>query len=308
MKPTFIQTITELLDSDESIIVLTADYGFSVFENLQSKYPQRVINTGVTEQATVSIAAGLAYTGFKVIFYAQAAFATMRCFEQLHLDASYSGLNIKVIGVNAGVSLNQLGVSHFSVEDVGIVRTLPGFTIFTPANKFEMAWALKESININGPTYLRFSKVDESESDDSYPPPRIGEPLLFKKGNDAVIFASGGILKYAKQAVIQLQKDNFSLAVYSMPTIKPLNEKKLLDIIENYPIVFTLEEHSVIGGLGSAVSEIIAESEISVRVKRIGIPDSFVSVAGSMDYLLDRNGLSPEKIATSIKKELHKIH
>ena len=303
MKATFISTISELLEAHEDALVVTADMGFSVFEELQNKYPKRFINTGVTEQASVSVAAGLALSGYKVFFYAQASFATMRCFEQLHLDVAYNNLNIKVIGVNAGVSLNQLGVSHFSVEDVGIVRTLPGVTIFTPSNLQEMKWAMHESYKINGPTYLRYTKL-EDVFEGKYPEISVGKPLELSKGSDAVLLVSGGIMKYGREVVSLLEKKNVSLGLYSIPTIKPLDKKILLKIAKDKKAVFTLEEHSVIGGLGSTVAEMFAEEKNVPPVYRFGIPDKFTGVTGSMDYLLSINGLSPTKIAADILKKI----
>lgn len=302
MKQTFINEITEMMESHEDTITLTADMGFSVFEELQKKFPQRFMNTGVTEQATVSIAAGLALSGYKVFFYAQAAFATMRCFEQLHIDVAYSNLNIKVIGVNAGVSLNQLGVSHFSLEDVGIVRTLPNMTIFTPANAYEMKWAMQESYKINGPTYLRYSKL-EDVSEREYPLNR-NQPAKIMNGTNAILLVSGGIMKIAKQAIELLKKENISVALYSVHTVKPLDTKQILKICSKSNVVFTLEEHSIIGGLGSAVSEILAESVNSPKLQRLGVKDEFISVTGSAEYLLGLSDLTPTKIALAIKKAI----
>jgi len=300
MKTAFIDTISNLMDEHDDIITLTADMGFSVFEDLQKKHPKRFINTGVTEQATVSIAAGLALSGYKVFFYAQASFATMRCFEQLHLDAAYNFLNIKIIGVNAGLSLNQLGVSHFSVEDVGIVRTLPEFTIFTPGNIYEMRWALNESYKINGPTYLRYTKLDDSINEIKYPHLSVGKPVEISKGNDAVFLVSGGIMRIAKEVVGLLKKKNIHVALYSVSTIKPLDSKYLLKITSSSKAVFTLEEHSIIGGLGSAVAEILAEVPGTPILHRFGIPDRFIGVTGSIPYLLSLSGISTEKISAKI--------
>lgn len=302
MKATFINTITEMMDTHEDTITITADMGFSVFEELQKRHPKRFINTGVTEQASVSIAAGLASSGYTVFFYAQAAFATMRCFEQLHLDVAYSNLNIKIIGVNAGVSLNQLGVSHFALEDVGIVRTLPNMTIFTPSNVHEMQWAMRESYRIKGPTYLRYSKLDDLHEKGTYPRLAVGKPVIIKEGMDAVLLVSGGIMRIAKQAIELLEKENISIALYSIPTIKPLDAKQILKICSTNKAVFTLEEHSVIGGLGSTIAEILSEVPNTPRLKRFGIYDKFIDVAGSTEYLLGLSNLTPTKIASEIKK------
>ena len=304
MKTAFINTLTKLMDRDPNTMTITADYGFSVLEDLQAKYPKRVINSGVTEQASVSMAAGLALSGYKVFFYAQAAFATMRCFEQLHIDVAYSNLNIKIIGVNAGLSLNQLGVSHFSVEDIGIVRTLPGMTIFSPGNDYEMVWAIKESYRINGPTYLRFTKLNDSYEGKEYPKINLSKPVKIIEGNEAIIFATGGIIGMAKEAAKLLKEKGINVGLYSFPTIKPLNVKNLFAITKGTKYIFTLEEHSIIGGLGSAVAEIFSGVSSAPIVNRLGVEDSFISVTGSIDYLLGINGLTPEKIALKISKTI----
>lgn len=306
MKIAFIDTISKLMDDHNDVIVLTADMGFSVFEDLQKRHSKRFINTGVTEQATVSIAAGLAQSGFQVFFYAQASFATMRCFEQIHLDAAYNFLDINIVGVNAGLSLNQLGTSHFAVEDVAIIRTLPGVHIFTPGNAIEMNWAIKEAHRVNGPTYTRYTKLNDVVDVVAYPRIVNGELVEIKKGKDAILLVSGGIMTNAKKAEIILRKKGINISIYSVPTIKPLNKDKLINVIKNTKIVFTLEEHSIIGALGSTVAEIISESSISTKLHRIGIPDKFFHVTGSIDYLLSINGLSPEKIAKTILKVLQK--
>lgn len=302
MKATFINAITKIMDTHEDCLTITADMGFSVFEDLQKKYLKRFINTGVTEQASVSVAAGLALSGYKVFFYAQASFATMRCFEQLHLDMAYNSLNIKLIGVNAGLSLNQLGVSHFSVEDIGIVRTLPGVTIFSPGNAYEMEWAMEESYHLDGPTYLRYTKLNDESERGKYPKISLGKPVRIVKENNAVILVTGGIMSMAKEAAKLLQRNGIHIGLYSVPTIKPINVKELFTITKNIKYVFTLEEHSIIGGLGSAVAEIFAETQDAPILHRFGIADTFIGVTGSVEYLLGINGLTPVKIAADIKK------
>jgi transketolase len=297
MKSAFITTLTKLMSAHDDIVTITADMGFSVFEDLQKKFPQRFINTGVAEQASMSVAAGFALSGFRVFFYAQAAFATMRCFEQVRLDAAYNALNIKIIGVNAGFSLNQLGVSHFSLEDVAIMRTLPGMTIFSPANPHEMQWALQESYRIEGPTYLRYSKLNDTN--DSYKI-SLGKPVQLTQGKETALLVSGGILSAAKDVVNKLQKKDIHLSLYSVPTIKPLDKDVLYTIAEKSNVLFTLEEHSRIGGLGSAVLEMVSEFPVKTRVHRIGVPDKFTSVTGSIDYLLAYNGLSADIIEKTI--------
>src|SRR3989338_9865230 len=159
MKKAYIDTLTALMRSHNDIITITADMGFSVYENLQKEFPTRFYNTGVTEQAAIGFSTGLALSGYTVFFYAQAAFATMRCFEQVRLDVGYNNLNVKIIGTNAGVSLNQLGVSHFAIEDIGLMRLLPNMKIFSPGDPSEMEWSMDQAYKINGPAYVRFTKT-----------------------------------------------------------------------------------------------------------------------------------------------------
>src|SRR5258708_5409423 len=155
MRTAFIQRLISLMHEHEDIITLTVDMGFSVFEDIQKQFPKRFINTGVTEQSSMSIAAGFALSGYKVFFYAQAPFATMRCFEQIRLDIAYNNLNVTIVGAASGFSSNQLGVSHFALEDVALMRLLPGMTIFTPGDPIESEWATIKAYEINGPVYIR---------------------------------------------------------------------------------------------------------------------------------------------------------
>ncbi len=304
MKQAFIDTLTKVVSRHDDVIVITADMGFSVFENLRDTFPHQFLNTGVTEQASVSTAAGLALSGYKVFFYAQAAFATMRCFEQIRLDIAYNFLNVKIIGVNAGFSLNQLGVSHFATEDIGLMRMLPDMTIFSPGNPHEMNWSIEKAYEINGPTYLRYSKLDDNTEKDYEI--SIGKPILISGGSDGAIFVSGGIMANVKQAVRLLKKQNISLSLYSIPTIKPLDKKSLISIADKNENIFTIEEHNIIGGLGSAITELLADSSLRIKVHRIGVNDKFTPIAGSVDYLIDYNGLSADKIASKIKTVLAK--
>lgn len=300
MKTAYINTLTELMRKDKKLITITADMGFSVYEAMQKEFPERFINTGVTEQATTSFAAGLALTGYKVFYYAQGIFATTRCFEQVRLDVAYQRLNVKIVGVNAGFSLNQLGASHFALEDVALMRTLPGMTIFTPGDPIEMNWAVKKAYEIDGPTYLRYTKMGNTVFHKKGVRLAVGEPFKLLNGKDGTIFVSGGILESAMKVAEELKKQNISIGVYSVPTVKPLNEKIYLRIIKKTKHIFTLEEHSIVGGLGSAISELISENNVKCCLHRLGAPDKFTSVAGSIEYLHDYNDLSVGKLTKSI--------
>lgn len=295
MKQVFIETLEQLMTENKNIVTMTADMGYSVFESIQKKFPKRFFNTGITEQSSTSVAAGLALMGHEVYFYAQAPFITMRNFEQVRLDLAYNNLNVKLIGTNAGVSLNQLGVSHFAVEDVAIMRLLPNFTVFTPGSLKEMSQCMQKAHSIKGPTYLRFTKSGSEEI----------KGLPITDGTDGVLFVSGGLLKTAYEIVTELKKKNIHLSLYSVPIVSPFNRKQFIKQAQNLPL-FTLEEHSVIGGLGTIISEAVVDLRMKNIVTKFGLEHKFIHVTGSIDYLLKSNGIDAKKIQTTIIKQLKK--
>ncbi len=295
MKTAFIEELEQLMSENKNIVTITADMGYSVFETIQKKYPKRFFNTGITEQSSTSIAAGLALMGHEVYFYAQAPFVTMRNFEQVRLDLAYNNLNVKLIGTNAGVSLNQLGVSHFAVEDVAIMRLLPNFTVFTPGSPKEMKWCMQKAHAIQGPTYLRFSKSGTEDIK--------GIPVT--DGTDGVLLVSGGLLKTAFELVRELKKKNIHLSLYSVPIVCPFNTKQFAKQVKNLPI-FTLEEHSVVGGLGTIVSEAVVDLRMHNTVTKFGLEHKFIHVTGSIDYLLKTNGIDSKEIQQMIIKQMNK--
>src|SRR3972149_2154612 len=160
MRTAFVETLTDLMRKHRDIVTITPDMGFSVFEGIQKEFPKRFFNSGVTEQSTISLAAGLSMSGYSVFVYAQAIFMTLRCLEQVRLDVAYQKANVKIIGTAGGFWLNQLGISHFSLEDVGAMRLLPDMTILTPGDPYEAEWAIRKAYATEGPVYLRLAKPD----------------------------------------------------------------------------------------------------------------------------------------------------
>ena len=307
MKTAFITSLIRLMDKYPDAITITADMGFDVFEDLQKRYPNRFFNTGVTEQASISFAAGMALSGYKVFFYAQAAFATMRCFEQVRLDVAYNNVNVKIIGTNAGVSLNQLGVSHFAIEDIGLMRLLPNMKIFSPGDPSEMEWSMDQAYKINGPAYVRFTKAGGTPIYSRKMKFKIGKAVNIKTGTDGAFFATGGLLSMAIRIVENLREKGINLSLYSVPTIKPIDGATIIKEAKKKKHIFTLEEHYISGGLGSAVAEVLAEEKVATELLRFGFPDKFTSVTGSINYLLARNGISIEKIEKTIENKFKKL-
>jgi len=302
MRTAFIKAVAQLMRKDQKLMCITADMGFEVFEDIQDEFPTRFINTGVTEQASISVATGLALSGFKVFFYAQAPFATMRCFEQVRLDVAYNNVDVKIVGTAAGFYSNQLGISHFAVEDVALMRVLPGMTVFTPGDPYEADWATRTAYKMTTPCYIRLTKAGSPVVHKGPLTLRIGQMVQLADGNDATLFVSGSLLPMAEEIKNQLKKKNIALTLFSVPTVKPLDRGVIIREAKKTGKIFTLEEHSIIGGLGSAVAEVIAEENLSVIFHRFGLPDKFTGVTGTVPFLLDYNGLSSDKVASSIKK------
>lgn len=300
MRNAFLNTLSNIMQENENIVVITADMGFSVFEGLQRKFPKRFFNTGVTEQSSIGVAVGLAMSDYRVFFYAQAPFATMRCMEQVRLDVAYNKVNVKIVGVAAGFSLNQLGVSHFALEDVGLMRLLPNMTIFTPGDPYEAAWATRQAYEIDGPAYIRITTGNSPLIHKDKLSIKVGRGLKIIEGKDLTILVSGSLLPLGKEIVRSLKKKKIEASLISFPTFKPIDKELILKEAKNTGRIFTLEEHSVIGGLGSSVAEILAESNINPKFFRFGAPDKFTDITGSQIFLLDYNGLSKDSIVSSI--------
>jgi transketolase len=291
----------------DDVIAITADMGFSVFEDIEREFPKRFFNTGVTEQATIGMAAGMALSGYKVFVYAQAIFMTLRCFEQVRLDVAYQKANVKIIGTASGFWLNQLGVSHFALEDVGAMRLLPDMSIYAPGDPYEVAWATKKAYEIDGPAYIRLSKPDRQFVHNTSLDASINGVIQIIKGSDGALLAGGNLLALGIEAAKALASRGIHISVYSVPIIKPFPSKPLATIIKKYSNLFTLEEHSIIGGFGSAVSEYITDEKVQgTRLYRFGVPDAFIHITGSREYLLEQSGLSLANIVKIIVRTLKK--
>ncbi len=309
MRATFVKTLAELMRKDARIIALTADMGYGVFEDLQKEFPNRFINVGVAEANMAGISAGLALSGYTVFIYAQATFVTMRCFEQVRLDIASNNLNVKIIGTSAGFTLSHYGVSHFSVEDVSLMRALPSMTIFSPGDKYEAEAVVRASVKIKGPVYIRIGN-----SNDYFharkPKFEVGKMIAMSRGRrGAALIVTGSMMQNAMRAVVLLKQKGVAASLWSAPTIRPLDKKKILELAVHNRAIFTLEEHIVIGGFGSAVVEAVADSASArkARIVRLGVDNGFLHITGSREYLLSRCGLAPEQIAQSVTQVLRRL-
>ncbi len=304
MRQAFVDTLFALAKKNPNIILLTADLGFSVFEPFIEELPKQFINAGVSEQNMTGMAAGMAIEGKIPVIYSIVPFVTMRNLEQIRNDICYQNLNVKIIGVGAGFSYGPYGHTHHGLEDIGILRTLPNLTILSPGDPIETKILTKAALQTNKPTYIRLGRAGEPIVHENIPAFHIGKGIVIKEGTDIGILVTGTMVHTAKLVTEELEKRHINSQLASMPTIKPLDTKLIQRIAQETKALFTIEEHSIIGGLGSAVSEYLAENHYGKVFLRIGVPDKFSTVIGKREYMREANNLSVEQIVATIMKIL----
>ena len=302
MRNTVINTIFQQAQLNKDIIFITADLGYSVIENFQRELPEQFINVGIAEQNMIGLAAGLALAGKKVFVYSIVPFVTLRCLEQIKVDICYQNLDITIIGVGGGFAYGSLGVTHHAIEDLGVMRTLPNMKVVAPSDPEEAKKLITKLIDIGGPAYLRLNRGGEKNiiSEIEQQSFKFGEGRKIRGGGEILILAIGAILENALTAVEKLAEQKIIVSLVSLPVLKPLNKEYLEKIVKEKKVLITLEEHNIIGGLGSAVAEFIAERGIEIKFKRLGVLDTYPSEIGRQDYLRELFNLSADKITEVI--------
>lgn len=306
MRIAFVQSLFEIAKKDNRVILITADLGYSVFEQFMKELPKQFLNIGISEQNMAGVAAGMAMEGKIPVIYSIVPFSTMRNFEQIRNDICYQNLNVKIVGVGAGFSYGPYGHTHHGLEDIGILRTLANLTIMAPGDPVETNACTEEALRMEGPVYIRLGRAGE---------PNVHTDKIKKikslldvvsYGNDYLLLATSTMVAGGKEIVELLHKKGLSGAMISVPIIKPFSVKEFMKKARIFPAVFTLEEHAIIGGLGSTVAEVIAESDLSVEFRRFGVPDRFTKVMGDQEYMRRANTLATEQVASEIDKRIGK--
>jgi transketolase len=306
MRERCLKTITELAAEDERVVFVGSDLGVGVMAEFKAAFPDRFFMEGVAEQNLVGLAAGLAMEGRIVYLNTIATFLTRRCFEQVAVDLCMHNANVRLIGNGGGVVYAPLGPTHLAIEDIGILRTLPNMTILAPADAGEMGRAVRATLDHPGPVYVRVAKghdpVVTAEAEEF----RIGRGVPMRDGHDALIVTTGVGLQVSLGAADLLTAAGIDASVLHLPTIKPLDVEALAAAAERVPVVVTVEEHSVIGGLGSAVAETLAEIDMlfSRKFRRLGFPDVFPTGYGDQAGMMRRYGLSADGVAAHVKELL----
>jgi transketolase len=296
MRTAFSRALVEAARHDPRVLLLTGDHGYSLFDEFRRHCPQQYINAGVAEQNMVGVAAGLSKGGFRPVVYGLSAFIPVRVLEQIKLDVCYENLHVLFIGDGAGVVYSTLGTSHQSTEDIAALRAIPNMAVLSPADGLEMTACMRLALAAEGPVYLRMGKADLGAVHARLPEITWGSllPVLAGSGPLAWI-ATGSMVQTALTAAAQWPGS----AVWSAPSIKPLDPEQVTAVCQRYEIVIVLEEHSVYGGLGAAVTE-IASSRAPSWVCRIGIQDRFSRYCGSYGYLMEEHHLTPAAVTQQV--------
>lgn len=307
MRDTFTRCLENYAREHEELVLITGDLGFGVLFPYMKEFPDRFINAGIAEQAMVSMAAGMALEGKTVVVYSIGNFPTLRCLEQIRNCCAYHDTNVKIVCVGAGFVYGTLGMTHHATEDMSALRLVPGVKVYAPADGIETEAVMKPFLSEPGVAYLRIGRGQEPHyhEDGSLEGYKSGTALEQFSGTDAYILTAGGILGSAVEAAQLLKKDGYSIGVASFPTVKPVDEAYLRDICKRVDVLFTLEEHTIVGGFGSAVCEVVSGMrDHRARVVRIGLNDTFSSIVGSQSYLKSHFGLDGEGVAKRVKAEL----
>jgi transketolase len=301
MRDAFSDTLVALAQADPNVLLLTGDHGYALFDAFRRECPNQYINAGIAEQNMVGMAAGLARVGFRPFVYGLAAFIPVRVIEQIKLDVAHDNLPVIFIGDGAGFVYSHLGTSHQSTEDIACSRAIPNITIYSPADRFEVSACMNTAYKSGLSSYIRMGKSDRGDIHKTTLDNFSNSMLNVHQASDAriSIVATGSMVKTALTIV---SEGFIEASVWSVPTIKPVEVNQVIQVCESNDLIITLEEHSVLGGLGSVIAEISSEF-CPVRVLRIGVQDRFSHNCGTYEYLLKEHGLD----VSSIKAKIHKF-
>jgi transketolase len=296
--------LTELAAKNEKIVALSADLcNTAGLDRFQKAYPDRLINVGIAEQNMIGVAAGIADSGYVAFAATFANFAALRACEQVRHFLGYMQCNVKLIGFGAGYAMEFFGNTHYGIEDIAALRAIDNLIILSPSDGLSVVKCVEAAAQINAPIYIRLTGgmntpiIYKEDFDFS-----IGKAVELKSGKEVAIFASGRVVSNAVEAAKILEKESISAAVFDLHTIKPLDTQTIVNISTEKKLIVSVEEHSVFGGVGSAIAETLSSHSNTPPLLRLGI-DRYRK-AGDYEYMIERAGLKSEQIANAIKQKL----
>ncbi len=306
MRDVFIATLMDLAAKDPNIILITGDLGFGVLGQFEEKFPNQYFNSGVAEQNMTALAAGLALSGKTVFTYSIANFPTLRCLEQLRNDVCYHKANVIAVSIGGGFSYGGLGASHHATEDLAIMRALPNMHALVPSDTWEVEETTKFLSKGVGPGFLRLDKTLPKTLGDTPDSFSYGRARQLRNGSDATIVVAGGILEDAIVASQLLDERGISVRLLTMPSLSSIDMEAISDAINDTGALFTVEEHRVVGGLGSAIAEEALEAGLRPKIfRRFGIRgNDFVTDVGTQAYMKKAIGIDGQQLANDIYEAL----
>jgi transketolase len=303
VRTTFINTLTEAAARDPRVTLVVGDLGFGVVTDFARRFPSQFLNVGVAEQNMTGVAAGMAMAGRIVFTYSIANFPTIRCLEQIRNDVCYHNANVVVVAVGGGYSYGALGMTHHATEDLAIMRALPQLTVLAPGDPIETAAATQAAAGGIGPAYLRLGRYKEPVVHTQPIDWSVGKALTVRDGNDLTLISTGAMLATAVAVADRLADRKIHARVLSMHTLKPLDVDIVVAAARETRRIVTIEEHSILGGLGGSVAEVLCEADIpSLRFRRIGLPSHFTKAVGDQEYLRKQHGLDPDSIVQRLQE------
>ena len=306
MRNAFADELTKLGNEDPRVVMLSGDIGNRLFDKFKDKHPSRFFNCGVAEANMMGVAAGMAMNGLRPVAYTITPFVTTRCLEQIRTDVCYHEAPVTIVAVGAGLAYSGLGPTHHACEDISFLRSIPNMVVICPGDAFEVRGALRAAMQQDRPVYIRMGKKGEPVvHSGAITDFQIGKAITIAEGNDVCLLSTGNMLPEAVEAGHKLKERGISAKVVSFHTVKPLDEACLKDTFSRFKLVATLEEHSLIGGFGAAVSEWLADTETQPKkFLRFGTPDAFFKKSGEQEYARQVLGLTGHQIA---EKVLHAL-
>ena len=303
-RATFGLVALEAANQEKNLIIMTSDVSTSAgLARFKKQYPEQFLDVGISEQNLIGVAAGLSSEGVNVITTTFSPFQVLRCCEQIKVNLGYMKIKVCLVGLASGVVLGNLGYTHCSIEDMGILRSIPNITILSPADCTETAKAFESMLRYKGSVYLRLTGGTNNpivyNDDYSF---EIGKSIKLREGDDCTIFATGTMVNVSLKAADILAEKNIKAEVINMHTIKPIDKLQIEISAKKNKKIFSVEEHSVYGGLGSAIAEVLVEQEIRPKLIKIGLKDDY-DTEGDYKFILEQNGLTPELVVKKILAE-----
>lgn len=306
MRDTFVRTLVELAKEDKNIELITGDLGFGVLKPFWETVPDQFTNAGIAEQNMTTVAAGMALEGKTVFTYSIGNFPTLRCLEQIRNDCAYHNANVKVVCIGGGFVYGSLGMSHQATEDLAILRALPDVVVMAPADLVEAEECTKALAAYPGTAYLRLGRGGEKRIHDHIENFQIGKAIQVRDGKKIAIFSTGAIFEEVNAAYHDLIAKGYDPAVYTFPTVKPIDKDVIEECAREFEVIVTCEEHNIIGGFGSTVAEVMAEMrEKKAYLLRIGLNDEYSVKVGNQNYLRQQYGMDSQSIVEKIEGAVH---